>query len=166
MSHTIIDNILKEDGSNLLQEDGVSLYVIEGAVAEAVEHASTGGGWAALSFYDRYSQKKQKRQKKHKQDIEEIKQLPETDKEIAKLLHKQLEREDRNKEIAELDLLIQSSFSKRQARKAKAYNDRVGKAYLKAHQEGTFSAIEKFERELDRVIEEDEFLVLAMAVLG
>ena len=48
---------------------------------------------------------------------------------------------------------------------AREYNEVVAKAFSRAMELQTFSAIEAFERELDRAIEEENFLLLAMTVL-
>lgn len=135
--------------------------------AEAViddEEAPT-GGWAALNWYDSYRQKKRKREKKRDKILEEIQTLDETDAEIAALLHKQLETEAREKELAALEEMVRSTYTKRQARQAKQYNERVAVAYSRAVAQGNFSAIEAFEREMERAMEEEEFLFLAIMVL-
>ena len=154
-----------EDGSNLLLEDGSSFYVIEGAEAEEVAHDNV-GGWAVASFYDRYRAEQLERERERKKALEAIKNLEGTDSEIAKLLHKQLEREARDKEIAALEQMVQSTYTQGQADKAKEYSEKVAKAYTRAAIKGGFSAVEAFEREMNDAREQEEFLFLAMILLS
>jgi hypothetical protein len=43
--------------------------------------------------------------------------------------------------------------------------ERVGGAYLRALEQGNFSSLQAFEREMERAREEEEFLLLAIAML-
>jgi len=133
--------------------------------AEAVPEV-TGGGWAALNWYDGYRQKKRRREKRRDEILEEIEEIiDETDSEIAQLLHKQIEVAAREVELAELEAMVQSSYTRKQVEKAAEYSDNVAKAYVRAAVQANFSAVEAFEREMEQVREDEEFLLLAVALL-
>ena len=138
-----------------------------GAWGEAVEDVvSPVAGWADQNWYDAYREKKQDRDEEHKRVIESFDDLEETDAEIANFLHKQLERDARNKEISALEEMVRSTYTPKQAERAKQYSKRVAKAYIRAATQGNFSAVEAFEREMDRAREEEEFLMIAMMLLN
>jgi hypothetical protein len=125
-----------------------------------------GGTWAALSWYDHYKDQQSDREEerdKLKKSVADI--ADETDAQIARILHKQIEQEAREAELQTLENLIQSTYTERQKGLAEQYNAKVAKAYVRAAEQANFSAIEAFERELDKALEEDEFLFLAMALL-
>ena len=123
------------------------------------------GGWGARGWYDPYRTRKDRRDEQRRKDREAIKDLKGVDADIAKLLHKQIDRDARNAEIAELGDLVAASYSKLQAAEAKVYNERVAKAYVRAALQANFSALEAFEREFDAAREEEDFLFLAMILL-
>ncbi len=137
----------------------------EGAAA-AVATAKPSGGWAMHGFYDRYLAEQQERDEERKQVKKSLESLDKTDADIARLLHRQLEREARDAEIASLEAMVSSSYTKRQGKLASQYNERVAKAYIRAATQGNFSSLEAFEREMDRAREEEEFLLIAMVVLN
>ena len=126
----------------------------------------TGGGWVAQHFYDHYTKERRDRRAerdKVKVQVESIEDK--TDAEIARLLHKQMEQDARRAELESLEALVKSTYTERQAGLALEYNERVAKAYVRAATQANFSAMEAFEREMDRAREEEEFLFLAMTVL-
>jgi len=137
--------------------------VTEVAVVE--DTTPPAGGWAAMSWYDPYLRTKKDREEERDREKLERQQLDAVDREIANILHKRMEYEARTAEIDALEAMIQSSYTKRQARLAMEYNDKVGEAYARAAELGTFSAVEAFEREMEKSIEEEEFLMLALMVL-
>lgn len=130
--------------------------------AEDEDEERNSGGWAAQNWYDSYRQKKLRRKKRRKEILEEIKELESVEREIAKLMQKDLEREERDKEIKELENMVKSTFTRGQLAQARMYNERAAKAYARAANEPTFAALEIFEREMERAKEEEEILFLAM----
>ena len=128
------------------------------------EEERPAGGYGALNWYDGYRQKKRKRKKELEKAIAEIED--EVDRLIAIELHKDLETERHEQELAELEALISETYSEAQLAAAQAISNRVAKAYTRAALQGNYSAIEAFEREMERAREEEEFLLLAMALLG
>jgi len=124
------------------------------------------GGWSGRDWYDPYRTRKDRDDERRRQANAEIKDLQGIDGDIARLMHKKIDRDDRNAEIAELERLVAKSYSKEQATEAKVYNERVAKAYVRAALQANFSALEAFEREMEQAREEEDFLVLAMMILG
>ena len=125
-----------------------------------------GGGWMPLSdFYDRYKVEQKEREEERKRIKADIAVIEDdTDAQIAKLLHEQMEREAREQELTELEAYVAKSYADPQVL-AVEYNEKVAKAYVRAAAQMNFSAMEALERELDRAIEEEEFLMIAMTVL-
>ena len=144
---------------------GVSWGVTWAAGAEApvlVAEPST-GGWA---FYVRYEQeqirrrKERKRQQEREEEAERIQD--EIDREIARLLRIQEAEGARRAELARLSELVgRFADSKAEA----AYGERVSKAFSRASAQQNISALMALEREIDRAIEEEDFLVLAMMII-
>ena len=124
------------------------------------------GGFAAQNWYDAYRQKRQKRKKKRKKVLEEIKKLDGVEAEIAKLLHKDLEREARDKEIKAIEDMVVSTYTKGQVEAARIYSENLAKAYVRAAEQRNFSALKAFEREMELIKQEEEaFLLIAMVAL-
>ena len=133
--------------------------------AEAVPEV-TGGGWAAQYFYDKYVEQRREREEEREKVRVQVESIEDdTDAQIARLLHKQIEQDARRSELESLEALVKSTYTERQERLALEYNERVAKAYVRAATQANFSAMEAFEREMDRAREEEEFLFLAMTVL-
>jgi len=123
------------------------------------------GGWAFLGIYDRYKERKTEREKQEQETVKHIKELEGIDSEIAELLHIDEVRARQDLEIAELEQLVADSFRNKEIAAAKAYSEKVAKAYIRAVQQGNYSAYQALEREMDRAREEEDFLLLALAML-
>jgi hypothetical protein len=128
-----------------------------------------GGGWEMVNWYDAHKQKKSKRKKKVQELLEVI--ADPVDNEIAKLLHEVIEQEFEQQELGEVKNMLAETFpaneieQARVMKQAKAYNEKAAKAFERAAKQGNYSAIKAFEREMDRAIEEEEFLFLALIAL-
>jgi hypothetical protein len=126
-----------------------------------------GGGGKAKSYkfvelYDRYAVSRTTQQQQLQVAKEAARAIEDkTDREIARLLHKQMEKEARDKEIDELKAVMEAARQE----DLRMYNEAVAGAYVRAMEAQTFSTIEAFERQMDMAREEEEFLLLAMAVL-
>ena len=57
------------------------------------------------------------------------------------------------------------SFTAEDLEAAKRYSERVAKAYERAYIQGNYSAYMAFEREMERLREEEEFLLVALMAL-
>ena len=157
------------DGITRLGPGGSPRMPVSFAAAPIVEVeeevTAPAGGFIIHDWYDPYRRSKRDRQEELDRLKLERQELEAVDREIANILHKRMEYEARTAEIDSLELMIKSSFSARQAELAMDYSDKVGKAYIRAAEKGTFSAVEAFEREMEKALEEEEFLMLAIMVL-
>ena len=86
----------------------------------------------------------------------------ETDREIALILRDQEAKDARRAELERLRELVTRSATEAQMREL---GERVFTAYQRAITKHTFSAAEALERELDRALEEEQFLLLAAQLL-
>ena len=113
------------------------------------------GGYGAANAYASYQQRKRRREAEQKRILEEIREIKdEVDQEIAERMLTQQQRDDTEAELRQLVLDVQPEMEDMSAR--------VARAYMKAVNRGTFSALLTLERELERSIEEEEFLFIAM----
>jgi len=134
-------------------------------ITTALAGGGMGGGWGQI--YDPYLKKHRQRLEEYKETLVAIEAIKDpVDQEIAKRLHEEIETEQRTEEINALGTLIKQTYTPLHSKQAATYNKRVAGAYDKAAKQGNFSSIEAFEREMDRAIEEEEFLFLAMALLS
>jgi len=123
------------------------------------------GGW--LTVYDPYLAKMQRRKDKRQARQVELDKLEGTDREIARILHKDLEYEARTLEIAQLDALVQSmDVNAERSRLTADVGAGIAATFTKAYMQSNFSALEAFERELEDAREEEEFLFLAIALVS
>lgn len=120
------------------------------------------GGWSALNYYQAYLQRRRERERRQKQILSEVRSLDGIDREIGTLLQKDLEREERDKEISTLESLVKKTNINRERALLNDVSMSLGKAYTRAYMQGSFSALEAFERELLTAEENEEFLLLAM----
>lgn len=128
-------------------------------VVEATE--TTTGGWGAYNAFDSYSQRKAWREKKRKKLLEQIEQIQDqVDREIAELLHED-DLSD-SQDVEELRQIVSQDFSEVNAEIAAEFSERLAKAYIRAATQQNYSALKAFEREMDRMREEEEFLVLSI----
>ena len=124
------------------------------------------GGWIFLSMFDAFRQKKVEDEEERKKKLKSISEIDnDLDREIAQRLQKDLQQEDRERELQRLERLVAQSFSNQDLPLARAYNERVAKAFARVAVQKNFSAIEALEREMERAREEEEILLLALAML-
>jgi hypothetical protein len=122
------------------------------------------GGFGAANYYGAYLQRKRRREEERREVMTEVAELEPTDREIARILQKDLQYEARTQQIEELDQLIQQADINLQRNEFKK-NKNLEKAFVKAYMERSFSALESFERQLERQLEEEDFLLLIMTVM-
>ncbi len=122
-----------------------------------------GGGWQFMMDFDVFRKKRDDDEEKRKKDLAKVKALKDkTDREIGELLQRQIQKEARVKQIRELERLVAKTTAQ-DLIDAKAHN--VAQAFARAALQKNFSAIEALEREMDRKIEEEDFLMLALVIL-
>lgn len=117
------------------------------------------GGFGFINDYDAYRQRKRAEERRIRALLGEI-QDP-IDREIAQRLHEE-PKEDRAAEIGEM---VRARFSDQVVQDLEAYSDRVSKAFVRAYTQGNFSALEALDREMQRAIEEEEFLLLSLVMM-
>jgi hypothetical protein len=122
------------------------------------------GGWGFLVQYELERRRKAERERRRRQLQEETEQIEApVDKSIAQLLRKQERKDERRDEINRLKELVKSD---RNQKAASAYNSKVGEAFRAAMERGTFSTLERLERELRRAQEEEEFMLVVARFLA
>lgn len=95
-------------------------------------------------------------------EIEKIKD--DVDREIAKLLQKTEAKAQEERDVQELGQVVSRSFSNQELARIKEYSNEVARAYLRAVQQGNYSALKAFEREMEQVMEEEEFILMAVVL--
>lgn len=133
------------------------------AVVVAVEAATT--GWKFLMEFDTFRKKRDEEQEERKKALEAIEALNAPDREIGQLLQQDIAAESRKEQISELQRIIARNATAQDLAATKAHNDKIARAFVRAAVQKNFSAVEALEREMDRKIEEDEFLMLAFVML-
>ena len=124
------------------------------------------GGWIFLSMFDAFRQRKVEEEEERKKKLKAIEKIDSSvDKEIADLLQQDSQKETREKQLQSLEQLVAQTFRNEDLPLARAYSERVAKAFVRVAVQGNFSAIEALEREMERTREEEEILLLALAIL-
>ena len=123
------------------------------------------GGWDFLMAFDVFRDRRDDDQRQRERDLEEIEELEPISKEIAQIMQADEKKQAREIELARLEMLVSESFSNQAVKLARAYSVKVANAFVRAELQGNFSAMEALEREMDRLREEEDFLLLAMVVL-
>jgi hypothetical protein len=142
--------------------DALTLTTYQASVISTGQVVTTeeySGGWAAINAYEAYQQRKKRRRRERELLLDSI--PDDVDREIAAFMHP----DPREQEIAELDRLVAETFRNDELNLAKEYSERAAKAYVRAATQHNFSALEAFEREMDKAMEEEEFLFLSMVML-
>lgn len=138
--------------------DSNAFDVFVSAVAVSVD-APTAGWW---NLYDLEMVRRERERKKRKKLEEEAEQLQDTiDKELVKALLAEKKNQDRVAELKRLSALAERHMSRVEATVSPA----VMQAAEAAITRGNYSAMERFERELRRAKEEEEFLAMAVEML-
>lgn len=120
----------------------------------AATTTSNGGSWA--DFF-RYEEQRDKRRRRFEEADEAVTQIPDAvTQEIAQILHKQ-EREDERRQDLERLRALAATFPK-----GPEVSPRVAAAVERAQARQTASSLLNFEKELRRMMEEEEMAVLMM----
>lgn len=125
-------------------------------------NAGNPGGW--LNEYNAYKQRKAAQERHRKEVLKAVRELDGIDGEIAELMQLDQAKEDEQKRIAEFRAMLDKEISKAKLDKAGLLNKRINRAYDRAMQKATYSAIEALEREIEQAIEEEEFLFIVMSI--
>ncbi len=105
--------------------------------------------------YELYQAKRRKRRKEEEEAREHAEALAELDRAIALELRKQ---EEKDAERAELERL--QALADRYAGTKQPVTRRVSASLLKAQEERTRNSLEQLQREMERMLEEDELSIM------
>jgi TolA-binding protein len=122
-------------------------------VEEPSEPAGSGGFLYDYGLYLRRAAKKRRRQKELEEEARALKDK--VDREIAELLRLQEVEDEKRDNLARLQRLVQ-----KHSKDALELSDRAKIAYVRALTQANFSALEALDRELQRMIEEEEITAL------
>jgi hypothetical protein len=114
------------------------------------------GGWA---FFFKYEAERERRRKKRLEQIEAeeaVQELPPVEKEIAQILHKQERIDDSKQELKRLKALVD------EYKQVPALSTRATEAYERARVRGLRSDLAKLDKELKRMLEDEEMAVLML----
>ena len=135
-----------------------------GGAEEVVEVTPPTGGWDFLQAFDVFRDKRERDEEERDKIRELVEDIEDAEtREIAQILQRDRITEAREQELQALEVLVSESFRHEDMSNARAHG--VAKAFGRAAAQRNFSALEALERELDRIREEDEFLLLAMVIL-
>lgn len=152
---------ITDPGPASLTLTGLAPTISRSDAEEEEEGFSGGHGWR--NQYDAQVQRKRAGTRRRKQYRKAVAKIPDrVDREIAQFFRKDAERAERDQEIAEMRALVVAGYDYKQFG---LIDETLADYYLRAREKGTFSAVEAFERKLEEVIEEEEFLLLALLSL-
>ncbi len=127
-----------------------------------VETDSSAGGWHWAAHYERNLAERRRRRRELEEAAEAVEQIDDTvDHEIAELLLKARRDEER---IADLEKIRQTLNEFADAKAEAATSLRLRGAYNRARLRQTSNALRKFDKELKRVLEEEEMAVIMLLV--
>lgn len=145
-------------GVNAVQGSTVTITVSLGE-APVTPPSDGAGGW---SFYLRYEQERERRRRKRREQEEAeeaVKALPPVEKEIAQILHKQERADELKSELERLKTLVKEHADA-------SLPSRAASAFERAYQRQTVSSLLNLERELRKMMEEEENLILMLLLDG
>jgi len=128
-------------------------------VTAAAEDSATGGWWFAYDYELRRKDEKKKKRQELRRKAEEIQE--DVDRELVQALQAKAEEEDRLAELKRLSNLAEQYRDELNL----VLSDRAIQAAEQAILKQTYSALERFERELARAREEEEFLLMAANII-
>jgi hypothetical protein len=136
----------------------VTITVSLGEAATPPVQENAGGGF--LMRFESGLDRRRKRQQELEEAEEAIQQLTDSvDREIATLLQKQERQDEADEDLKRLQQLV-AGFADREAEQA--MSERVRTALTRAQTQANVSAFLALDRELQRMLEEEEFAVLMM----
>ena len=162
-----LNNLLEDQGNVSVGLSGAAISMGAGAVSlggDVVPTASIGatGGW--LNEYLALQQRRNAEEKRRQAILRAVADLEGLDGEIAVELHRSESEKEAGRYATELREILRREVSPVALKETGLMTDRVEKAYYRALEQANFSAIQAFSRELERAIEEEDFLFLSMAI--
>lgn len=115
-----------------------------------------------LSEYQNLRQSRQQDEESRKKILAEVKSLGGVDGEIARLFHEKELRSTQDRYVNKLKELFDANVDEEELERSGVLSEGVSRAYRRATENGGFSSIEALQREIDRALEDEEFMFLAM----
>src|SRR5690606_28748654 len=142
---------------------GSTVVITVSLGVQPVEDEQPTGGWLFLNSFEAELQRRRREEEERRALEEAADEIQnELDRSIAQLLREQEAIDARKAELDRLAALVRAQSDLEAAR---AYSERVARAFERAAEKGTFSALEALDRELKRAREEEDFLVMALMLL-
>jgi hypothetical protein len=136
--------------------EGATVTITVSLGEAPVVDTDNSGGW---TFYLRYEAERERRRRKRKEQIEAeeaVQELPPVEKEIAKILHKQERIDETKKDLARLKALVD------EYREIPSLTPKASEAIERARMRGLRSDLAKLDKELKRMLEDEEMAVLML----
>lgn len=130
-------------------------------VGEVVTEDSV-GGW--LYDFRRMQARKDDAERRRKAAIQAVKELDGVDRDIGLLLQQEEQEAEKEQFARELGRIVERSLTRRKLEQSGLMTERVEKAYDRAVIQANYSAMRALDRELQRAIEDEEFLFLVMSI--
>lgn len=144
-------------GADAFPGSTVTITVSLGEAPPQVESSGGGGFWPLYEIEQSRRRRLRKLQAEREEEAERIQ--AELDRAIALELRKKEADEQRVEELQRLNTLV-AQYADREAELA--MTERVSKAFKRAHAKSTVSSLLALDKEIQRMLEEEEFLVLLM----
>jgi hypothetical protein len=137
--------------------------VVSGGPRPAEEEQQASGGWGFLNLYEAELNRRRRLEKRRKELEAETEQIPNTtDREIAEFFRHQ-ERLDEKR--AELDALAELVKDNDDLDEAREYSEEVARAYVEAFLTGNRKAVAELDKELQKALEDEEFLLMVLMAM-
>lgn len=156
-------SLLLQDGSSLLMQDGNNLLLqaSDGAAEEVVEEQNSGGYSLWIKFEQEQLRREDERKRQAIAKKKALKIKKKIDRELA-LAERKLEEEvSRKAELARINRLVAAN----QDYILSLENAKIELAMVESLERQTFSTMERLERELTKVKEEEDFLLMATQII-
>lgn len=159
---TTYDATISSGTTNVNASTAILNLVSYNATVQGIESAGYTGGWAFFNAFDVERRRALSLRKKRKELLDRAENIEDTlDRALAIEIQKQEFENDRQAELRRLGNLAQAH---RENVTEELYGDRVVTALSRAIAQGNYSALEALEREMLRIKEEEEFLLIAARI--
>jgi hypothetical protein len=145
-------------GSEVAAGSTVTITVSLGDAPVADQQPS--GGWF-MRFESELTRRRRRREEIEEAEEATAQLADAVDREIAQHLHADLKAEEERRQLERLRTMV-AQFADREAETA--MSERARKALLRAQTQANVSALLAFDREVQRMLEEEELIVLMMLV--
>jgi Skp family chaperone for outer membrane proteins len=155
-------------GNIISQSPLAGVFAVEGStvtitvsLGEAASQDQPSGGF--FFDYDRAVRQQRRRKREREEAEEEAKKIQDAlDREIAELLHKQEAKDAERADLERIQVLADKYAGKAMR---EGLPRKVSAAILKAQEERSFNALQQMQREINRMLEEEEVAVIMALML-